>query len=159
MYPQDSAHQRRDVPKYSRISDRCRIPGCVNEPFDLKLCRRHWSLFKRNRIDLHGKLLPLICRECSAKFFYASTRRRELCDACKSTTPRRTRSTRQKIRKRAARRHSEILQLRKQGSTLGAIGRLYGVTRERIRQIIKSSWASSRRPSKGKPPYRAAGSI
>jgi hypothetical protein len=148
VYPQVfSTPKGRDVrAKILRASDRCRIPKCVNELFELRLCKRHWSLFKRGRIDLHGKLLPLTCRECSAEFFYASTRRRELCDACKPKTPRGTRTTRQKVSRQAARRRSEILQLRKQGATLGAIGRLYGVTRERIRQIIQANRASSKRP-------------
>jgi hypothetical protein len=129
------------VQKYSPVGKRCNVLRCTRETLDLGLCKRHWSLFKRGRIDRRGKLRPLTCRECNAKFFYASTRRRELCDACKSKTPKRPRTTRQKMKEQATRRRIEILQLRKQGSTLEAIGRLYGVTRERIRQILQANRA------------------
>jgi len=131
------------LPKCSPIHSRCSVPKCVKEPFDVGLCKRHWSLFKRGRIDCRGNLRPLTCRKCRAKFFYNKAFRRKLCDACKPIATGRTRMTYQEIRRRAARRRKEILTLRRQGLGNSEIGRLYGVTGERIRQIIQQNRVSS----------------
>ena len=47
--------------------------------------------------------------------------------------------TRRQIKEQANRRRGEILKLRKQGLSMGAIGKLYGVTDERIRQILQAN--------------------
>jgi DNA-directed RNA polymerase sigma subunit (sigma70/sigma32) len=52
--------------------------------------------------------------------------------------------TRRQIEKQANRRRGEILKLRKQGLSMGVIGKLYGVTDERIRQILQANRVTAR---------------
>jgi hypothetical protein len=124
------------MPRPSRVHILCRVRPCRRDPFDLGMCKKHWLLFKRGRIDQHGKRLPLTCRKCNRKFFYARSNRRELCDTCKRTTTK-PRATREQIIKKAAQRNKIVLKLRKQGLAMREIGRLLGISGERVRQILQ----------------------
>lgn len=50
--------------------------------------------------------------------------------------------------------HKEIILLRMEGKTLEEIGRIFGVTRERIRQIIERAFIKSRQPYKKKQCFK-----
>jgi len=47
-------------------------------------------------------------------------------------------------------RNAEIILAREAGASLGALGRLYGLSRERVRQIVLSY---ERRAKRGRVPY------
>ena len=137
----------------------CSVQSCGKEHYAKGLCRNHWHQYKNGTIDQNGIMILKTkqCESCNKTLvFDASSSELRHLKWCKNCRPaeynktalkgyyRRKQNPKKYITKclnkiikelNLRKRHSPIIEMRKQKKTFNEIGKFFGISRQRVHQI------------------------
>jgi len=121
----------------------CCVSGCKRKHSGRGYCVSHLGKLKRGTMNAKGRPIRLrrICRICGTPFYVpAPSASRAMCDECRPPLPDERSSY-----KEISNRHERVLQLKKRGKDLVAIGKIVALSVSSVRGIIREAQQPSLR--------------